>query len=205
MNFRSLKIAALAALAFALAPLAAANAAATTQAAHAYLCAPIGVAQSPGGKRVVNTSSTASPQPSYVLNGNGCAVIASGDIGFFVSQGYVPGPNIFTAVQTGITATQTASTSTLNLPAGAVIDMVVLAETAGNAITGGVDLGDSTSATEYASAVTLGANATVTIADSALTRLFANSGTPANDQILVKCHTACNSGSINITILYSYF
>jgi hypothetical protein len=182
-----------------------ADAAASTQAAHAWLCRPAPAVGANGPARVVNTSSTATTQPAYTLNSDGCAVIASGDIGFFLSQGYYYGPNTFSLVQTGITATTTSSTSTIVLPASAVITMVVLAETAGNAITGGVDIGDSGSATAYASAVALAANATVAVTDSALTRLFANSGTPASDQILVKCHTSCNSGSINITILYSYF
>lgn len=203
---KSLLVGTVAAFALAIASIAPqeAHAAASTQAAHAYLCAPV---QTAGGqaRHVVNTSSTASPQPSYNLNSAGCAVIASGDIGFFLSQGYYYGPNIFSLVQTGITATTTSSTSTITLPAGAIIQNIVLAETAGHPITGGVDIGDSTSATEYASAVALGTNGTVVVADSALTRVFANSGTPANDQILIACHTACNSGSINVTILYSFF
>lgn len=182
-----------------------ADAAASTQTAHAFLCAPSPPVGANGPRRVVNTSSTASPQPAYNLNTDGCAVIASGDIGFFLSQGFYYGPNIFSLVQTAITASTTTSTSTITLPASAVIQNVILAETAGNAITGGIDLGDSGSATRFASGVALGANATVVIADSALTRVFANSGTPASDQIFVACHTACNSGSVNITILYSYF
>ena len=203
-RFRKILLGSAAAVALALSP-ELANAAPSTQTAHAYLCAPEPVVGSSGPRRVVNTSSTASPQPSYILNSGGCAVIASGDIGYFLGQGFYYGPNIFSLVQTGITATTTASTSTITLPASAVIQNIVLAETAGNAITGGVDIGDSGSATRFASAVALGANATVVVADSALTRVFANSGTPASDQILVACHTSCNSGSINITILYSYF
>jgi hypothetical protein len=132
-------------------------------------------------------------------------LVASGDVGWALSQGFTYGPNTFTLIQTGITASTTASTSTITLPANAIIDFVVLAETAGHAITGGVDIGDSSSATTYASAVALGANATVTVADSALTRLNANSGAPASFQILVVCHTSCNSGSINITVGYKYF
>lgn len=196
-----------AAVALALAPLAPlpAFAAASTQTAHAYLCRPLAASAAPGPGRVVNTSSTASPQPAYTLNSAGCAVIASGDVGFFFSQGYTYGPNIFTLIQTGILASTTSSTSTITLPPNTVIDAVVLAETAGNAVTGGIDLGDATSATTFASAVALGANATVPIKDSALTRLQVNGGAPIADQVLVACHTACNSASINITIIYSYF
>jgi hypothetical protein len=178
-----------------------AHAAASTQTAHAWLCQPRPAGGAAGPQRIVNPNTNV----AYSLNGAGCALIASGDVGWALSQGFTYGPNTFTLIQTGITASTTSSTSTITLPASAVITMVVLAETAGHSITGGVDIGDSTSATEYASAVALGANATVTVADSALTRLDANSGAPAAFQILVACHTSCNSGSINITILYSYF
>jgi hypothetical protein len=182
-----------------------AYAAASTQTAHAFLCAPKPASGVAGPRRVVNSASTATPQPAYQLNADGCAVIASGDVGYFLSQGYFYGPNIFTLIQTGILASTTSTTSTITLPANTVIQNVVLAETAGNAITGGVDIGDATSATTFASAVALGANATVVVKDASLTRLQVNGGAPIADQVLVACHTACNSGSINITIIYSYF
>ena len=186
-------------------PVEQANAAATTQTTHAFLCKPAPAVGTNGGGRVVNTSSTAATQPSYVLNSDGCALIAAADIGFFLSQGYFYGPSTFVLTQTGITASTTSTTSTITLPAYAYITAIVLEETAGNAITGGVDIGDSGSATRYASAVALSANNIVAVADSALTRVFANSGVPVADQVLVACHTSCNSGSINITIQYTYY
>lgn len=201
---RFLKLALAAVLA--LAPLNFAHAAATTQTLHSFLCAPPqpqGSGQ--GSRRVVNTSSTATPQPSYVLNADGCAVIATGDIGFFLSQGYYYGPNLFNLIQTGITASTTATTSTITLPAYGVIQQIILEETAGNAVTGGMDIGDSGSATRFASATALGANATVVVPDSGNARLFSNAGVPSADQILVACHTSCNSASININIIYSYY
>jgi len=81
----------------------------------------------------------------------------------------------------------------------------VLQETAGNAVTGGVDIGNATSATAYASAVTLGANAAVAVADSALTRVYPATTPTSAQKILTVCHTSCNSASFNITIFYSYF
>lgn len=193
------------ALAPASVPIKLANAAATTQTLHAFLCAPEPSVGAPGPRRVVNTSSTATPQPSYILNQAGCAVIAAADVGFFLSQGYYYGPNSFNLIQTAITATTTSTTSTITLPAYGYIQMIILEETAGNAITGGVDIGDSGSATRFASATALGANATVVVPDSGNARLFSNSGVPASDQILVACHTSCNSGSININIIYGYY
>jgi hypothetical protein len=175
---------------------------AVAQTTHAFLCVPPGVAQASGPRRAINPTTT--PAPSYNLNADGCAVIAAADISYFLSQGYYYGPNTFSMQQTAITATLTATTSNLFLPAYAVIHYIVLSETAGNAITGGFDIGDSSSATTFASAVSLGANDNVVVADSALTRIPAASGVPTSDQILIKCHTSCNSGSINVTIAYGY-
>lgn len=177
------------------------NAAATTQTTHAYMCAP-----DPGfggaNRRIVVPTTNGG---TYNLNGQGCALIVGADIGYFVSQGFSQGQNLFTLQQTGITSSTTASTSTITLPAYAVIQNIILSETSGQAVTGGVNVGDSGSATRFASAVALTSNNTVVIADSALTRVFANSGVPAADQILVACQTSCNSSSINITILYSFW
>lgn len=199
---RALLIASLVALPFSL-PIEKAHAAATTQTLHAFLCAPPAAGVANGGRRVVNTSTTAAT--AYTLNAGGCALFAVADVGFFLTQGFTYGPSTFVLTQTGITATTTSSTSTITLPAYAYITAIILEETAGNAITGGVDIGDSGSATRYASAVALGANGIVAVADSALTRVFANSGVPVSDQVLVACHTSCNSGSINISIQYTYY
>lgn len=194
-------IAALALLPFS-APFAPVHAAATAQTTHAVMCRPESAASASGPGVVVNPAVGGG---TYTLNTAGCAVIAGADIGYFLSQGYYSGPSLFVLQQRAITATTTATTSTITLPAYGYIMAIVLSETAGNAITGGVDIGDAGSATRFASAVTLGANATVAVADSALTRLYVPSGVPTADQILVACHTACNSGSINITVIYSFF
>ncbi len=198
----SIAIGALALVAFAmLAPPKPAIAAASGQTTHSWMCIPR--ANAGAGNRRIVVPSTAGT--AYNLNGEGCTLVAAADIGYFLSQGAVNGPNIFTLQQTGITATTTSSTSTIVLPAYAYIVGIILSETAGNAITGGVDLGDTTNAISWASAIALGANATVTLLDTAYTRINVPAGVPTADQIFVKCHTSCNSGSINITILYSYF
>jgi len=203
MNLRKLLL--LAASALALIAPHDAHAAATTQTTHAVMCAAEPSVGVPGPRVVVNSSSTATPQPSYTLNGAGCAVIAASDIGFFLSQGFYFGPNTFVIQQQAITANTTAATSTITLPAYGMITAIVLEETAGNAVTGGVDIGDSGSATRFVSAQALSANNTVVVPDSALTRVFANGGVPAADQILVVCHTACNSASINISVQYTFY
>lgn len=202
---RGLLIAALLALPFS-APITPAKAAATTQTTHAYLCAPEPSVGAPGPRRVINSSSTASPQPSYQLGNNGCALIASADVGFFLSQGFTYGPSIFTLQATGITSSSTTSVSTgLTLPAYGYIVGMILCETAGNAVTGNLTIGDAGSATRFASSVALGANACVTVTDSALTRIVVLSGVPTAETILLAAITSWNSASVNITVLYTYF
>ena len=206
MKFRHLILAGAALLAALALPNAPANAAATTQTAHVYLCSPDPAAGAVGPRRVVNTASTAAVQPSYNLNNQGCALFASADVGFFLSQGYSPGANLFSLIQTGITANTTTSTSTITLPAYGYIVGIILSETAGNAVTGGLNIGDSGTAAKYASAIALAANATVTITDAAMVaRINVPSGVPTADQILIAAVTGFNSANVNITILYSYF
>ena len=140
-----------------------AQAAASLQVTHAFLCAPEVTVGTAGPRLVVNTSSTASPQPSYQLNSQGCGLIASADVGFFLSQGYTFGTNEGVQIQNAITANTTGTTSTIVVPAYGFIKYIVVEETAGNAITGGVNIGDAGSATRFGSAVAVGANANVVV------------------------------------------
>lgn len=181
-----------------------ANAATSVAVDYTWLCRPDSAGTSPGPGRVANPGTSGG---AYVLNNQGCALfsLANSDAAYFLAQGYTPGPNLFSLIQQGITASITATTSTITLPANAMIVGIVLQETAGNAVTGGVDIGNATSATAYASAVALGANALVSVADSALTRVYPATTPTVSEKILTVCHTACNSANFNITILFAYF
>jgi hypothetical protein len=183
------------AAALALAPLPA-FAAASLQVTHAFLCAPEVSGGATGPRLVVNTASTATPQPSYQLNSAGCALIASADVGFFLAQGYTTGTNEGVQQQNAITANLTAGTSQLILPAYGFIKYIVIEETAGNAITGGVNIGDA--------GLAVGANANVVIVPTNLTG-SANTGVPTADTILIAAVTAFNSASINVTVIFGYF
>jgi len=186
------------------APFAPAIAAASSQVTHAVLCAPDVAGGVQGPRQVKNTSSATGG--TYNLNSGGCAVMAGADIGFFVSQGYSYGPNLFTLRAEAISSSSTTSVSTgLTLPAYGYIVGFILCETAGNAVTGGLNIGDAGSATRFASAVALAANACVTIADSALTRQVTLSGVPTAETILLAAATSWNSALVNVTVLYAYF
>jgi len=211
MTSRLLKL--LAAAALVLAPIAIpvpSFAATSPSLQQIVLCAPQSVAATSGPRRVVNTSSTASPQPSYNLNAQGCAVFKSTDAGFFLSQGYVQGPNLFTAFGGPYTAQATAANA-IPLPAGALIMGICIQETTGNAITGGLDIGiaGSSDAT-IASAFAVAANAVTCVPGSALLAgAFPVSGAvtgPVAKLIYVNAHTNWSDGaSIVVTVLYSYF
>jgi len=161
------------------------------------------------GTRTIGGTLSAVPSGTiYVLSGQGCVLVKQQDIAYFLSQGFTPGPNLFSIQSTGALTSAASATTVLigTLPAGAFIQSVVLQEIAGAAITGGVDIGTTASGTDIASAVALGANALVTVADSALTRIFKDgSNNPVAKGINVTCHTSCNAGSVTITVLYSYY
>jgi hypothetical protein len=195
------------AAAFALAPLmpVPVDAAASLQVTHQFLCSPEVSVGTTGPRRVVNTSSTATPQPSYQLNPVGCALIANPDVGFFLSQGYTIGANEGVSQQNAITASgTTAVTTTVQIPAYGFIKYVVIEETAGNAITGGLNVGDSGSATRFGSAVAVGANANVVVVPTNLTG-SANTGIPTTDTVIVAAVTSWNSATINVSVIFGYF
>jgi hypothetical protein len=201
---RWLKLALAGALAFApIAPIPA-NAAASLQVTHAFLCAPEVTVGTAGPRLVVNSSSTAVPQPSYQLNSQGCGLIGTADVGFFLSQGYTFGTNEGVQLQNAITANTTGTTSTLILPPYGFIKYIVVEETAGNAVTGGINIGDAGSATRFGSAVAVAANSNTVIVPTNLTG-SSNTGVPASDTVLIAAVTAFNSASLNVTVIFGYF
>ena len=201
-RFLKLLLAAALALAPVSVPIHVAHAAASSQLTHAFLCAQEPASAASGPRRVVNPVTNA----AYVLNNAGCALINGADIGYMLSQGFTYGPAVLSMQATAITSSSTTAVSTtLTLPAYGYIVGIVLCETAGNAVTGGLNVGDAGSATRYGSAVALGANACVSVPDSGNARLFVSSGVPTASTILLAAATSWNSASVNITVLYSYF
>jgi len=181
-----------------------AQAAASLQVTHTFLCAPEVAVGTAGPRLVTNTSSSTTPQPSYQLNSAGCGLIATPDIGFFLSQGYTIGVNEGIQQQNAITANLTGGTSQLILPAYGFIKYIIIEETAGNAITGGVNIGDSGSATRFSSATAVTANSNVVIVPTNLTG-SSNTGVPTADTILIAAVTSFASASINVTVIFGYF
>jgi hypothetical protein len=187
-----------------------ANAAASSQLLHAFMCASPSAGGLTGGKRIVNTSSTAAAQPTYYLNAAGCALIASADFPYFLSQGFYFVDQVAVAAQVGITASGTSSvTSSFTIPQYAFIRSIVIEETAGNAITGGLNIGNLGGATGIASAVAVGANASVAVSDAALStsggRIYSPEGVPTATTLTFAAVTSWNSAAINVSVIYGYY
>ena len=181
-----------------------ASAAASTQTLHAMLCAPEPSGGSTGPRQVTNPNTGA----SYGLNSAGCGIVAQADVGFFLTQGYTFGANTNVATGVGITGSGTASVSTgITLPPYAQIIAVVLEETAGNAVTGGLNISNAGGATGIGSAIALGANATVTMSDAQLNagRIYSPAGVPSATPVNLAAVTSWNSAVVNISIVYSIY
>lgn len=173
--------------------------------AGAVMCRPQAAAT---GTQAGQVGGALSPVPSgtlYNLNSDGCAAVSNQDLGYFRSQGYYPGTNLFSVSAVGLTANSTTATSPI-LPAGAFVTGIVLQETSGHAVTGGVNLGTASAGAQVVSAFACVAscNEGVTPA-SILLFAFPATGAPAAQQIFVSAVTAWNSASVNVTIFYSLY
>jgi len=118
---------------------------------------------------------------AYSLYASGCAFINAQDASLYASNGFVPSANLFSVLVGPALTNNTASP--LALPANAFIQNIIIAETAGIAATGGVDIGTTTGGQQIVAAVAVGGNVLVNVSSSG-TRLFA---TPT--QIYVQCHS----------------
>lgn len=144
----------------------------------------------------------------YTLNSQGCAAMAQSDWGYFQSQGFVSGVS-GGQITVGPFTAQTTTTNSPVLPANAKIDSIVIQEISGNALTGGLDVGvaGSSDAT-IVSAFAVAANAVTAVPQASILKMvFPTSGVtgPVAQQIFFNAHTGWNSGSIWVTIKWSYF
>ena len=161
--------------------------------AGSVMCAPSAAATGPQAGTFGGTGSAIPSQTLYILNSMGCAVIASGDVGYARSQGWAPGPNLFT-VQFGPFSAQSTTANSPILPPGASIIAIQAIETAGQIVTGGLDVGTAGSSSQtIAAAVAVGASATVGITPlsgyvipSTGVQVFFNAHTNWSDAAVVK-------------------
>lgn len=188
-----------------------AHAAASVAADLVPMCAPGTGSSAVGPKQVVNPN-VATPVVgtlgTYNLDARGCALMALSDVGYYRSQGYTAGAGTF-ALYSGPYTAQTTATNSPILPANAYIEAIIVQETTGNALTGGLDVGVAGASDQtIVAAFAVGANAVINIPSaSILKHVFPTSGTtgPAAQQIFFNAHTSWNSASIVVTILARYY
>jgi hypothetical protein len=172
-------------------------------AALTVLCAP----QLPdtAAARTIGGSSSAIPSGTlYSLNGQGCTVAKQQDVGWFLAQGFSPGPpfgaNILftTGVLSGTTAVQIGT-----LPASTYVQHIIVQNSTANAITGGIAFGTTANGTDIDATRACGANCLAFAADSALVKRVVS--TTAATPIFASAVTAWNSANVTITVVYGYF
>jgi hypothetical protein len=174
------------------------------QAAMTVLCA----AQLPDTAAARTIGGTTSQIPSgtiYTLNGQGCTIAKQADIGWFMAQGFSPGPpfgaNVLftTGVLTGTTAVQIGT-----LPPSAYVQHIIVNNLTANAIgTTGIAFGTTANGTDIDAALACGANCLVFAADSALAkRVFS---TTAATPVFASATSNWNSANVTITVVYGYF
>jgi hypothetical protein len=176
------------------------------KAAATVLCAPEGIYQ-----QIRQVYNPGNPPPDrggtgvyYTLNGQGCAVFNQADVTYFLLQGFTPGPpfaaNILftTGVWIGTTAFQIGT-----LPAATYIQHIIMQETAGAAVTGGVKVGSTSGGADIVAAQTVGASSLNYVTDAALLkRVFS---TTAAQPLFVTPATAGNNANVTITVVLGYF
>lgn len=193
MTIRKLLIAALATFALAM----------PAQAATQMLCSPDVAGGVQGPRRVTNTASTASPQPSYQLNAAGCAIVNQADIGFFLSQGFTPGTSEGTILFTTGVATSTTDFVIGILPANTYITEIIYSNSVAAAVTGGISIGTTANGVDVVAAQAVGSSAlTFTPNASILKQPFSlTAATPLHAAAV----TAWNSANVTITVKYASF
>jgi hypothetical protein len=172
-------------------------------AAQTVLCAPNPL-EGTNARTVGGTGSQVPSGTVYVLNGQGCTVVAQGDVGYFLSQGYTAGPPFApnclftTGVWTGTTSFQACT-----LPVGTYIQHVIAFNSTANAVTGGIAVGTTSGAADVVTAQTCAANCLVFVSDATLSkRIFS---TTAGQPIFVTPVTAGNNANVTFTIVVGYF
>ena len=171
-------------------------------AAQLMMCAPDAVASATGAKRVVNPVTS----NAYSLNSAGCALIAQGDIGYFISQGYTAGSSQNSIIYT--TGALPASGTTdipipTAVPAGAYIKMVIIQNTTANAVTGGISIGTTANGTDVVAAQAVGASTIVFVTDATLLkRVFSATAATVLHAAPV---TSSNTANLTFSIVYDYF
>jgi hypothetical protein len=133
----------------------------------------------------------------YHLDNQGRALVAEADIPYLQAHGFSPVKDIHADLfaNSGVIASGTGSIGLGILPANYFIEHLILQELAGNAITGGINIGSSAGGNDIVSALAITANLLTAVAGaSILKRVFS---TTAPTGLFVSAVTSWNGASLN--------
>ena len=195
MNMRRLLLAAVAAFALLAAP---------ANAAQINMCS-ADVAGGVQGPRQIG--GTGSPVPSgaiYSLNGQGCALIAQADIGYFQSQGFTQSSSQNSILFTTGVAAGTTDFVIGTLPAKAYIQQIIFSNAVAAAVTGGISIGSTANGTNIVAAQAVGSSTDVAVAQAGIL-LPVPSTSAAATPLHMAAVTAWNSTNVTVTVVFGYY
>jgi hypothetical protein len=138
----------------------------------------------------------AASNTTYTVNNGGCILISPADLGDAQADGFLLRSQLFNAVAYRFTAA-----TSIVIPAGTYIDRVIIQETSGGAVTGGLKIGTTSGGTDVAASITCAASCLTWVPDVSLsTRIFAST---APQTLFMGAVTNFNSGpQITVTVVY---
>lgn len=156
-----------------------------------------------GTRTIGGTLSQVPSGTVYVLNGQGCALVATGDVGYFQSQGFTQASSQNSIVFTTGVATGTTDFLIGTLPAKAYIQQIIFSNLTANAVTGGISVGSSANGTQIVTAQTMAASTDIAVSAANLTLPVSATGVATG--LHVAAVTAWNSANVVITVIYGYY
>lgn len=113
---------------------------------------------------------------------------------------------VFTAPASGIMFSKaqalavTSANSSISIPANAFIQQIIIENTTANAVTGGIKIGTTASATDVVAALTVAGNTLTPVLPTAMLKpIFSTS---ASQTLFIDAVVAWNSASVNVTVVY---
>lgn len=156
------------------------------------------------GTRTIGGTLSAVPSGTlYVLNGQGCGLIASGDVGYFQSIGFTQASSQQSIVFTTGVATGTTDFLIGTLPAKAYIQQIIFSNAVAASVTGGISIGSSANGTQIVTAQSVGSSADIAVSAANIT--LPVSATGVATPLHMAAVTAWNSTNVTVTVVYGAY
>lgn len=164
----------------------------SAEAAQIRVCQPAGAGKAPGPARWTAPGS----RTVYNLDNDGCVLISPTDATDAAAGGLVQRGSLRTVVANALIAA-----GSVQLPGGTYIDRIIIQETSGAAVTGGLKFGSTSGGTEIVTAQACGIACLTLLAETAITaRVFT-----APTTVFIDAVTAWAGARVNVTIVYGFY